>query len=110
MTSAWPGCEQADDAVNLRGLERFLERERRKDGGQPFGEHRFAGAGRADEQHVVTTGRGDFQRALDGLLAFDIGEVHLVVVVADRRLLAMSTLVGAILISPSKKAAASRRL
>ena len=76
--------EQADDAVNLGRLQRLLQRQRRQNGRQPFGQHGFAGARRADEQHVVAAGGGDFQRALDGFLAFDFGEIHLVVVRSGR--------------------------
>ena len=51
------------------------------------------------KQHVVSAGRGNLQGAFDVFLALDFGEVQVVV----RRLLenlAMSTLIGAILISP----------
>ena len=56
-------------------LERLLERERWEDAGESLGQHRLAGAGRADHQHVVATGGGDLERALDRLLSLDIGEV-----------------------------------
>ena len=75
------GRQQADDAVNLGGLQRLLQRERRQDGRQPLGQHGFARARRADQQHVVPAGGGDLQRALDRFLPFDLGEVHLVLVV-----------------------------
>src|SRR4051812_22918831 len=74
------GLEQADDAVNLRGLKGFFQSERRKNGGETFGEHRFAGAGRANQQNVVATSGGDFEGAFDGFLAFDIDEVNFFVV------------------------------
>ena len=73
------GFEQADDAVNLRRLQRFVQRERRQDGGKPFREHGFARARRADQQHIMAARRGDLQRALDGFLAFDFGEIQLVI-------------------------------
>jgi len=38
--------------------------------------HGFAGAGRADEQDVMAAGGGDLEGALDGFLAFDIGEIE----------------------------------
>src|SRR5216117_3873750 len=71
--------EQAHDAVNLRGLERLLQRQRRKDGREPLGEHRFAGAGRANEQDVVTACSGNFEGTLDRFLSFDFREIKFVV-------------------------------
>ena len=70
--------EQANDAVNLRRFERLIQRQRRQDRRQPFCEHRLACAWRTEEQDVVSAGRGDFQRALDGLLTFHIGEIEFV--------------------------------
>ncbi len=49
--------------------------ERRKDRGQPLGEHGLAGAGRADHEDVVAAGGGDFEGALGGLLSAHIFEV-----------------------------------
>src|SRR5581483_11831561 len=72
-------AKQAGDAVDLRGFQRLLERERREDGGDALGEHGFAGARRPDEQNVVAAGSGDLERALDGFLALDFGEVQVVV-------------------------------
>ena len=66
--------------MNLRGLQRLVQRQRRQNGRQPLGQHGFAGAGRADEQHVMAAGGGDFQGALHVLLAFDLGEIQFVVV------------------------------
>src|SRR6185369_8915135 len=73
------GSEQPDDAVNLGRLQRFLQRKRRQNGGEPFGQHRFSGARRADQQHVVAAGGRDFQRALHRFLAFDFREIQFVV-------------------------------
>jgi len=42
------GVELSDDAVDLGGFEGFLKCEGWKDGGESFGKHRFARAGRAD--------------------------------------------------------------
>jgi hypothetical protein len=41
------GWEDSGDAVDLGRLEGFGERERREDAGDSFGEHGFAGTGRA---------------------------------------------------------------
>ena len=49
-----PGREQADDAVNLGCFERLVQSQRGQNCGEPFGEHGFSGAGRADQQNVVT--------------------------------------------------------
>lgn len=51
-----------------------------QDGGQPFGEHGLAGAGRAFQEQVVATGRGYLHRRARRLLADDVGEVVPVVV------------------------------
>jgi hypothetical protein len=72
-------ARQARDRVNFRQLQRGLEFERRKDGGEPLGEHRLARTRRADEQNVMSTGRRDFQRALGGELAAHLAEVNRVV-------------------------------
>src|SRR5262249_32864623 len=42
-------------------LDRFLERERRKDGAEPAGQHGLSRAGRADHEDVVAARRGDLQ-------------------------------------------------
>ena len=73
------GFEQAHDAMDLGGFEGFIERERREDGGQAFGEHGLAGARGPDEQDIMRTGGGDFEGAFDRFLAFDFGEVEIVV-------------------------------
>ena len=58
----------------LGGFERFVEGERRQDAGEALGEHRLAGAGRADHQDVVAAGGGDLEGALGGGLAANVGE------------------------------------
>ena len=62
----------AGEAVHHRDLEHLLGRQRRQDRGQPRGEHRLAGARRADHQEVVAAGGGDLEHALGALLAFDV--------------------------------------
>ena len=52
--------------------------ERRQQAGQARRQHRLAGARRADEQQVVTAGRGDLERPLGGLLALDLGKLGIV--------------------------------
>ena len=47
------GFQQADDAVNLGCLQRLGQSQRRENRREPFGQHGFASAGRADEKHVV---------------------------------------------------------
>src|SRR5437016_2176715 len=70
--------EQAHDAVNLGGFKRFFECERWKNCGEPLGEHRFAGAVRADQQDVVTARSGDFEGAFDGFLPLYFSEIEIV--------------------------------
>ena len=54
--------------------------------GDAFREHRFAGAGRADHQHVVSAGDRHFDRALDVALAFDIAEIDFVILMRGEKL------------------------
>jgi len=68
--------EQTHGGIDAGGFKGFSTRERRKDGGHALGEHGFAGAGRADHQNVVISGTRDGDRALDGFLAADIGEIE----------------------------------
>ena len=61
--------------MHLGGFERLVERERRADTRNAFGEHRFAAAGRADHEDVVATRDRDLDGALHVLLSLDVGEV-----------------------------------
>jgi hypothetical protein len=70
------GREHAGDAVDASGLQRLVELEAGKDGGEAARQHGLAGAGGADQEDVVTTRGGDFQGALGDRLASDVGEVH----------------------------------
>ena len=70
--------QQAGDAPDRGDLDGFLERERRQDGRQPPGQHRLAGAGRPDHQHVVRTGGGDLEGALGVRVAPHVGEIEAV--------------------------------
>src|ERR1700720_3500310 len=68
--------EQTRDAVHLRGLNRLLKRERRKDAGESFSEHRFSRARRPDHQDIVPPGGRHFQRALGSGLAANFAKVR----------------------------------
>ncbi len=83
--------EDSGDAVDARSLDGFFERHGRQDGGNAFGQHGLAGAGRTNKENVVTTGAGNFQRALGGLLAVDVSQIHgilrrVIATIARRRL------------------------
>ena len=56
-------------------LHRLLDAEVGQQTGQPAGEHRLAGPGRADEQQVVPTRGRDLDGAAGDVLADDVGEV-----------------------------------
>ena len=71
--------EQADDAVDLRRFQRLVQSQRRQNRGKPFRQHGFARAGRADEQRVVPSGGGDFQRTFDVFLSLHLGKIQFVV-------------------------------
>src|SRR5580704_14092950 len=60
----------------LHNSERLRGFEWRQYAGEPGRQHRLAGAGRADHQEVVATGRGDFEGALGAFLALDVPEVE----------------------------------
>ena len=70
-----PGVGEPRHRIDLRGLHGLLVGHIRQDGGQTPGQHGLAGAGGADEQHVVPAGRGDLQRPLHVLLAHHVGKV-----------------------------------
>ena len=61
--------------MDFGGFKRLAHTQRREDGRNALGHHRFAGTGRADHYQVVAAGAGHFQRPFYGLLAFDFGEV-----------------------------------
>lgn len=48
-----PRLEQADDAVIFGRLQRLLQRQRRKNGGQPFGQHRLPRPRWPNQQHII---------------------------------------------------------
>ena len=71
--------------VDLRGLQGFLLRHVRQNGGQPPGQHGFARSRGTDEQDVVPAGGGDLQRPLRVFLSHDIREVRAAVLIARLR-------------------------
>ena len=71
-----PARQQSRDAMDLRGLDRFLKRQRRQDAGESFREHGLAGARRTDHQHVVAARGSHFERALGGGLAAHVAEIR----------------------------------
>jgi hypothetical protein len=70
------GGKETSNAPDGRGLERLLERERRKDAGDPAGKHRLSAAGRAQHQDVVAPAGCDLERPLGVGLTADLGEVQ----------------------------------
>ena len=73
------GCLAADhahDGVNLRDFQGLFPGHIRQNGGQPFGQHTLAGAGRSDEQNIVTACRRDFHSPLHILLTQHILKVQ----------------------------------
>src|ERR1700730_9325591 len=67
--------EQSTHAVHLGGLDRLAQSERRQNGRDPFGNHRFPRTGWADAKNVVPTGGGDFDRPFYMLLPFDLPKI-----------------------------------
>ena len=66
----------AGDRMYLGGLERLLQGKRWQDGRETFGEHRFATPRRTDQDQVVASGGGYFQRTLHILLSAYIREIR----------------------------------
>ena len=62
--------------MDLRGLQRFLKRERGQDADEPFRQHRFARAGRPDHQHIVASRGGHFQGAFGRGLTAHVTEIR----------------------------------
>ncbi len=71
-----PPPKHPGNAVNPGGLDGLLKGQGRQDGRNPPREHGLARARRPDHQEVVPPRSGDFQRPLDVLLAFNIGEIE----------------------------------
>src|SRR5437016_8964584 len=78
--------EQAGDAVDLGGLNRFIHRERRDYGRDTFGQHRFARSRWADHQDIMSTGDSYFDCAFDMALAFHIAEIDVITLVLSAKL------------------------
>src|SRR5579885_70092 len=70
--------EQPGHAVDLGGLDGFVESERRQNRRDALGQHRLPSPRRADHQNVVAAGRSDFNGALGVHLAFDVVEIDVV--------------------------------
>ncbi|MCU1285661.1 MAG: hypothetical protein JWO13_2011 [Acidobacteriales bacterium] len=68
--------EDSGHTVNFCGLQCLFECERRENGGNPLGKHRFAGTGRPDHEDVVSASRRDFERAFGSVLSANIFEVY----------------------------------
>ena len=65
----------ARHGVYLGGLQRFVGRQRRQDGGNAPGQHRLARAGRTDHDDIMTARRRDFERPLHVGLPLYVREV-----------------------------------
>src|SRR4029077_17408041 len=72
--------------MNFSRLNCFFDRHWRDDGRDALGEHRFAGAGRADHQDVVTAGYCHFHGAFDVALTFYVVEIDIVVLMRGEKL------------------------
>ena len=68
--------EQAQDRVDLGGLQSLLKVQGRQDRGKPLGQHGFARPGRAAHEDVVPPGRSHHQGPLGRLLALDLGHLR----------------------------------
>ena len=72
-----PPGQQSRHRVQLRRLERFVAGEARQDRRHASRQHRLAGPGRADHQHVVASGRRDLEGAARLCLPSNVAEVDL---------------------------------
>ena len=71
--------QPAHGAVDPRGLDRFAGGQVGQDRRHPLGQHRLAGAGRAEHQQIMAAGGRHDDRPLGHLLAADVGEIDVVV-------------------------------
>ena len=76
--------QQSRHRVDLGGLQRLGECQRRQDAGKAFGQHGLARSGTPDEQHVMGARRSNLQSPLDILLAFDILKVKIILVLSHQ--------------------------
>ncbi len=67
--------QHAQDAVDLRHLQGFVDGHRGENGGHRAGQERLSGARRTAHQDVVRSSSGYLQGSLDVLLSLDLGEV-----------------------------------
>ena len=67
--------DESRDRVDSRHLERVGGVERRQDPRQPAREHGLPGAGRAAEEDVVPTRRGQLERSPRTFLSAYVGEI-----------------------------------
>jgi len=72
-----PRSQEAGHGVDPRHLERFLPGQRREDAGQATREHRLTRAGRACEEEVVATRRGNLEGTPGALLAANVTEIRM---------------------------------
>ena len=73
----------AGQAVQMGDFQHFFTAERWHQIGQSFGEHAFAGAGRAAEEDIMPAGRSDFQGAFGLCLADDVAEHDVLMALID---------------------------
>ena len=72
----FPADRAARGGVDAEDLELLIEGGSGHDGRNAFGHHGFSRARRTDHEQVVRPGDGDLDGASQGLLAFDLGEIH----------------------------------
>ena len=70
-----PFAQHAGERVDHAHLQRLGRRKPGQESGEARGEHRLAGAGRADHEQMMPAGRRDFERALGALLALDVAQI-----------------------------------
>src|ERR1700675_823509 len=84
--AVWPAAPVVDleagtaERLDRRRRERLVLRHRRQNAGQARREHRLAAAGRADHDKAVAARGGNLERALGVRLAFNVGEIGIVLV------------------------------
>ena len=67
-----PAIEHAGHGLDHRDLQQFLRCQWRQQSRRAGGQHRLAGAGRADHEQIVPSGHSHFERALGRLLSAHI--------------------------------------
>src|SRR5260370_11021096 len=78
------GVEQAGDAMNLRRLNSFIQREWRNNGRNALGQHRLSRSWRTNHEDVVTASDRHFDGALNVPLPLHVAEINILTLIGSK--------------------------